>query len=41
MTKRRCSLDLFSDVYKKGKLLERYHEYGEVAIISEDGIIRR
>ena len=39
MTKCRCSLDLFFDVYKKGKLLERYHEYGEVAMISKDGII--
>ncbi|MDI6904074.1 MAG: class I SAM-dependent methyltransferase [Candidatus Bathyarchaeia archaeon] len=39
LTKRRCSLDLFFDVYKNGKLLERYHEYGEVAIISKDEII--
>ena len=31
MTKNRCSLDLFFDVYKNGKLLERYHEYGERA----------
>jgi len=38
MTKHKCSLDLFFDVYKKGKLLERYHEYGEVAIISKDQI---
>jgi len=38
MAKRICSLDLFFDVYKNGKLLERYHEYGEVAIISEDEI---
>jgi len=39
MAKRKCSLDLFFDVYKKGKLLERYHEYGEAAMISKDGII--
>jgi ubiquinone/menaquinone biosynthesis C-methylase UbiE len=38
--KRTLSLDLFYDVYKNGKLLERYHEYGEVAIISKDEIIR-
>ncbi|MBE0519750.1 hypothetical protein IBX35_01725, partial [Candidatus Bathyarchaeota archaeon] len=34
------SLDLFYDVYKNGKLLERYHEYGEVATISKDEIVR-
>jgi ubiquinone/menaquinone biosynthesis C-methylase UbiE len=33
------SLDIFYDVYKNGKLLERYHEYGEVAIISKDEIV--
>jgi len=33
------SLDLFYDVYKNGKLLERYHEYGEVATISNDEIV--
>lgn len=33
MTKRTCSLNIFYDVYKSSKLLERYHEYGEVAII--------
>jgi len=37
-TKRTCNLDLFFDVYKNSKLLERYHEYGEVAIISKDEI---
>ncbi len=37
--KRTLSLDLFYDVYKSGKLLERYHEYGEVAIISKDEIV--
>lgn len=38
--KRTLSLDLFYDIYKKGKMLERYHEYGEVAIISKDEIIK-
>jgi ubiquinone/menaquinone biosynthesis C-methylase UbiE len=38
--KRTLTLDLFYDVYKKGKLSERYHEYGEVAIISKDEMIR-
>jgi len=38
MAKRLCSLDLFYDVYEDGKLLERYHEYGEVAMISKDEI---
>jgi len=38
--KRTLSLDLFYDVCKNGKMLERYHEYGEVAIISRDEIIR-
>ena len=40
MIKRTCSLDLFFDIYKNGKLLERYHEYGEVAIISKDEVTR-
>jgi hypothetical protein len=40
MAKHTCSLDLFYDVYKNGKLLERYHEYGEVAIIFKDQIIK-
>jgi SAM-dependent methyltransferase len=35
-----CSLDLFFDVYKNGRLLERYHEYGEVAVISKSEITR-
>lgn len=35
---RKCSLDIFFDVYRDGKLLERYHEYGEVAIISKEEI---
>jgi SAM-dependent methyltransferase len=39
MKRRTCALDLFFDVYRDGKLLERYHEYGEVAIISKDEII--
>jgi 2-polyprenyl-3-methyl-5-hydroxy-6-metoxy-1,4-benzoquinol methylase len=34
-----CNLNLFYDVYRNGKLLERYHEYGEVAIISKDEIV--
>jgi len=37
--RRTLSLDLFYDVYKSGKLLERYHEYGEVATISNDEIV--
>ena len=37
--RRTLSLDLFYDVYKNGKLLERYHEYGEVATISNDEIV--
>jgi len=40
MTTCSCSLDLFYDVYKNGKLLERYHEYGEVAIIFKDQITK-
>jgi len=40
MTKNRLSLDLFFDVYKNGKLLERYHEYGQVAIIPKAAIIK-
>jgi len=38
--KRTLNLDLFYDVCRKGKMLERYHEYGEVAIISKDKMIR-
>lgn len=33
-----CSLDLFFDVYEDGKMLERHHEFGEVAMISKDEI---
>lgn len=40
MKKHTCSLDLFFDVYKNGKLLERHHEYGEVAIISKDEVTK-
>jgi hypothetical protein len=40
MAKRTYSLDLFFDVYKSGKLLERYHEYGEVATILEDEVTK-
>jgi SAM-dependent methyltransferase len=36
--KRICSLDLFFDVYRSGKLVERYHEYGNVAISFKDEI---
>lgn len=36
LEKRICSLDLFFDVYKNGKLTERYHEFGEVAILSKE-----
>lgn len=36
--KRICSLDLFFDVYKSGRLVERYHEYGEVAILFKDEV---
>jgi len=38
-SKRTLSLDLFFDVYKNGKLLERYHEYEDVAIIPKDEIV--
>jgi SAM-dependent methyltransferase len=34
----RCSLDIFYDVYKDGSMLKRYHEYGEVAIMSKEKI---
>jgi len=34
-SKSTLNLDLFFDVYKNSKLLERYHEYGEVAMISK------
>ena len=36
--KRTCNLDIFFDVYKSGKLVERYHEYGEVAILFKDEV---
>lgn len=38
--KNTLSLDLFYDVYKNGEMLERYHEYGEVVMISKDEMIR-
>lgn len=38
--KRICNLDLFFDVYKNGKLLERYHEFGEVSIISKSEVVK-
>lgn len=34
----RCSLDIFYDVFQDGRMLERYHEYGEVAIISKERV---
>jgi SAM-dependent methyltransferase len=37
--RRICSLDLFFEVYKNGKLVERYHEYGEVAILFKDELV--
>jgi ubiquinone/menaquinone biosynthesis C-methylase UbiE len=40
MVKHIITLDLFFDVYQNGKLLERYHEYGEAAIISKDEITK-
>lgn len=40
MAKRTCSLDLFFDVYKDGKLLDRYNEYGEVALISRSEVMK-
>jgi hypothetical protein len=40
MPKRTCSLDLFFDSYRNGKLVERYHEYGEVALISKSEVIK-
>ena len=38
LAKRICNLDLFFDVYRNGKLVERYHEYGEVAILFKDEV---
>ena len=38
--RRTLSLDLFYDVYNEGKMMERYHECGEVALISKDEMIR-
>jgi SAM-dependent methyltransferase len=38
LARRICSLDLFFDVYRKGKLVERYHEYGEVAILFKEEV---
>jgi len=35
----RLHLDLFFDVYADGKLVERYHEYGETAILSKDDVV--
>jgi SAM-dependent methyltransferase len=38
--RRTLILDLFYDVCENGKLLERFHEYGEVSMISRDEIVR-
>ncbi|UCG36970.1 MAG: class I SAM-dependent methyltransferase [Candidatus Bathyarchaeota archaeon] len=35
-----CTLDLFFDIYENGRFDERYHEYGDVAIIGKDQIIK-
>jgi SAM-dependent methyltransferase len=40
MVRRICNLDIFYDVYEKSKLLEKYYEHGEVAIIFKDEIVR-
>lgn len=40
MKKRTCCLDLFFDIYRSGKLSERYHEYGEVALISKSDVTK-
>ena len=38
LARRICNLDLFFDVYRNGKLVERYHEYGEVAILFKEEV---
>ena len=38
MTRRICNMDLFFDVYRNGKLVDRYHEYGEVAILFKEEV---
>ena len=38
LARRICNMDLFFDVYQKGKLVDRYHEYGEVAILFKDEV---
>lgn len=35
---RRLHLDLFFDVYAGGKFVERYHEYGETALLTKDDV---
>jgi hypothetical protein len=40
VTRKKGSLDLFFDVYKDGKLLERYHECGEYALLSKEKITK-
>jgi ubiquinone/menaquinone biosynthesis C-methylase UbiE len=39
-TRRICGLDLFFDVYRDGKMLERYHEFSKASMISRDMIIQ-
>ncbi len=36
--RRLCNLNLFFDVYRNGKLVERYHDYGEVAILFKEEV---
>jgi ubiquinone/menaquinone biosynthesis C-methylase UbiE len=38
LARRLCNLDLFFDVYRNGKLVERYYEYGEVAILFKEEV---
>jgi ubiquinone/menaquinone biosynthesis C-methylase UbiE len=38
LTTHACTLDLFFDVYRNSRLLDRYHEHGEVALISKSQI---
>ena len=38
MARRICNMDLFFDVYRNGKLVDRYHEYGEVAILFKEEV---
>jgi hypothetical protein len=40
ITRHTCNLNLFFELYQNRTLLEKYQEYGEVAIISKDKIIK-